>query len=75
MNEEMKNNDETLEALRQIQLDIGHAGRNLSRIGAQWRNGKFLDPAKIEAVTISLNRASSLLRDKIKPQIDDEVIY
>ena len=76
MTEEMtNNNNETLKTLENIQRDLGFARRNLGRIIAEWRNVKNLDPAKIEAVEFHLNKARYLLRDKIKPQIDDEVIY
>ena len=75
MTEEMTNNDETLETLWQIQRDIGHASRNIHRLGSEYNHAKKLDPAKIRAVTKHLNRASYLLREKIKPLQDDEVIY
>ncbi len=72
MNEEMTNNDETYETLWQIRTDIGFASRNLERIMVQYRNGKFLHPPKIEAVTFHLNRASYYLREKIKPLLPEE---
>ena len=72
MNEEMTNNDETLETLKQIQLDIGDASRNIHRLGSEYNHSKKLDPAKIRAVTISLNRASYLLREKITSMLSEE---
>ncbi len=71
MTEEMTNNDETFETLDQILTDIVYAGRNMERIIEEY-HPKKLDPAKIKAVIIHLNKASSLLREKIKPLLSEE---
>ncbi len=61
----LKSQDEILKTLKNIDIDIGYAGHNLQRIMVQYYNVKFLDPAKIEAVTIHLNRALIRLREFI----------
>ena len=71
----MNSNDEILKNLDQIFTDIALATRNMQRLAAEYSHSKKLDPGKIEAVTISLNKASYYLREKIKPIQDDEVIY
>ena len=68
----LNNNDEILETLKNIDTDLGYASRNLSRIGAQWRNAKLLDPPKIRAVTLLLNRASHYLQEKITSRLSEE---
>ena len=72
MTEEMTQENETLKTLENIHQDLGFAIRNLERIIAEWRNVKNLDPAKIKAVTIHLNRASYYLREKITSMLSEE---